>query len=47
MMSFSFAMILSMSENPEEIIKFGIFKGFDFYVMMVVVLQALTGLVSL
>ncbi len=38
--------ILAMSENPEEIIKYGVFKGFNIYVFIIVVLQALTGLVS-
>lgn len=35
-----------MSENPEEIIKYGVFKGFNIFVLIIVVLQALTGLVS-
>jgi hypothetical protein len=35
-----------MSENPEEIIKYGVFKGFNIYVLIIVLLQALTGLVS-
>lgn len=34
-----------MTENPEEIIKYGLFKGFNIYVFFIILLQAITGLV--
>jgi hypothetical protein len=34
-----------MTENPEEIIKFGFFKGFNVLVVIVIIMQAMTGLV--
>lgn len=35
-----------MTENPEEIIKYGVFKGFNIFVFVTIILQAMTGLVS-
>ena len=34
-----------MTENPEELIRYGFFKGFNIYVAVIIVLQAMTGLV--
>lgn len=38
-------MILSMAENPQEIIDHGLLKGFNIVVVGIIVLQALNGLV--
>lgn len=36
-----------MVENPQEIIDYGVFKGFNIFVFLIVVFQAINGLVSL
>jgi UDP-sugar transporter A1/2/3 len=47
MMSFSFSTIFAMVENPQEIIDYGVFKGFNIFVFLIVVFQAVNGLVTI